>query len=340
MQTCLEPPNLGAAKPMSDDHIKGWNHLPPLPLKTSPLFTWPLVPKDIAMWVWSSWFLITEKLIVLLISVMCYVWFQPSLETTSTFAIGWIAQMYLRNILLTLFLAGSLHLWFYRYSVQGRALKFDPRPLMKNGKQFTLGGQVRDNMFWTLGSGVFIWTAFEALLFWMLANGHMRLITFEANPVWFLAIFFLIPMWESFYFYLIHRALHIPFLYKHVHSLHHRNINVGPWSGMSMHPIEQVIFLGSVLIHLVIGAHPLHILFHLQYYFLTAITTHTGFQGLLIGEKNRLALGTFHHQMHHRYFECNYGSLEIPWDKWFGTFHDGTPAAHEAIQERRKSMGQ
>ena len=145
-------------------------------------------------------------------------------------------------------------------------------------------------------------------------------------------------MWESFYFYAIHRLIHIPFLYRHIHYLHHRNINVGPWSGMSQHPVEQMIFLGSVFIHLLIGAHPIHILFHLQYYFLIAMTTHTGFQGLLVKDKNRLALGTFHHQMHHRYFECNYGSLEVPWDKWMGTFHDGTVEANERMQERRRAI--
>jgi sterol desaturase/sphingolipid hydroxylase (fatty acid hydroxylase superfamily) len=42
--------------------------------------------------------------------------------------------------------------------------------------------------------------------------------------------------------------------------------------------------------------------------------------------------------MHHRYFECNYGSLEIPWDKFFGSFHDGTAAADVKIKERRKKM--
>ena len=57
-------------------------------------------------------------------------------------------------------------------------------------------------------------------------------------------------------------------------------------------------------------------------------------------DKNRLALGTFHHQMHHRYFECNYGNLEVPWDKWFGSFHDGTDEAHERmLKQRREMMG-
>ena len=45
-----------------------------------------------------------------------------------------------------------------------------------------------------------------------------------------------------------------------------------------------------------------------------------------------------HHQMHHRYFECNYGSLEIPWDKFFGSFHDGTVEADKRMKERRIRM--
>ena len=51
-----------------------------------------------------------------------------------------------------------------------------------------------------------------------------------------------------------------------------------------------------------------------------------------------MALGTFHHQMHHRYFECNYGNLEMPWDKWFGSFHDGTDEAHVRMMERRRKL--
>ncbi|MDA4847161.1 sterol desaturase family protein [Hoeflea poritis] len=323
---------------MSDGQLKGWNYVPDVPIKVSPLFSWPLNPVEIVKWMWNSWFLVSEKLIIVGIAFVSFYWFQPPLEETKAFAFGWIAQMYARNLLLALLIGGVLHLWFYTFSAQGKKLKYDGRPLMVKGKQFTLGGQIRDNMFWTLGTGVIVWTTYEVILFWALANGHMPMITWAHNPVWFVAIFFLIPIWESFYFYLIHRAIHIPFLYRHVHYLHHRNVNVGPWSGMSQHPLEQMIFLGSVFIHVLIGAHPVHILYHLQYYFLTAMTTHTGFQGLLIKDRNRLALGTFHHQMHHRYFECNYGSLEIPWDKWMGTFHDGTVEANERMQERRRRI--
>ena len=323
---------------MSDEPLKGWHHLPQIPLQVSPVFQWPPNPLKIMKWFWESWFLITEKLIILALAFASYYWFSPSIDAARSLDVEWISLIYIRNFFLALVIGGILHLWFYTFSAQGKNLKYDPRPLMVKGKQFTLGGQIKDNMFWTLGSGVLIWSAFEIVLLWGLANGYVQNIEFSDTPIWFVALFFLIPLWESFYFYIIHRLLHFPLLYRYIHSIHHRNINVGPWSGMSMHPAEQFVFLGSVFVHLIVGAHPLHIIFHLQYYFLTAITTHTGFQGLLIGDKNRLALGTFHHQMHHRYFECNYGSLEIPWDKWFGSFHDGTIEANKKMQERRNNI--
>ena len=323
---------------MDETRLRGWNHMPQTPLTVSPLFRWPLRPLEILKWFWNSWFLISEKLIIVAIAFVSVTWFQPSLEETGALAIGWIAELYFRNFILMTVVAGGLHLFFYTFTRQGQQLRYDPRPLMVNGRQFTLGGQIRDNMFWTLGSGVLVWTAYEVLLFRAMANGWAPVLTWADSPVWFVALFLLIPMWESFYFYWIHRLLHVPFLYKHVHALHHRNINVGPWSGLSMHPIEHVIFLGSGLIHFLVPASPVHILYHMQYLTLTAATTHTGFEGMLMKDKNRLKLGTFHHQMHHRYFECNYGSLEVPWDKVFGSFHDGTVEADEKIRERRKKF--
>jgi sterol desaturase/sphingolipid hydroxylase (fatty acid hydroxylase superfamily) len=312
--------------------------VPDVPLQVSPFFQWPPRPGRMIAWLWNSWFLITERLVIVAVAFASYYSFQPPPEEVRTLAPGWVAQMWLRNIALMTLVAGGLHLWFYTFTKQGQRLKYDPRPLMRNGRQFSFGGQVRDNMFWTLASGVSVWTAYEALMLWAMANGHAPLLVWAANPIWFVALFLLIPIWESLYFYWIHRLLHVPFLYARVHALHHRNVNVGPWSGLSMHPIEHVIFLGSVLIHFVVAAHPVHILFHLQYYALTAATTHTGFEGLVVKDRNRLRLGTFHHQMHHRYFECNYGSLEIPWDRLFGSFHDGTADAHERIKRRRQRL--
>jgi Delta7-sterol 5-desaturase len=319
--------------------IKGWNHIPNVPIKVSPLFNWPLKPLEVLKWIWKSWFIITENLILIVVACISFFWFHPPLEQAQTFSIEWVAKLYVRNILLLSAVAGGLHLYFYTFTQQGQKLKYDPRPLSKSGRQFTLGGQVRDNMFWSLGSGVFFWTSYEALMFWAMANGWAPVLLWVDNPVWFIFLFLLTPIWISFHFYWIHRLLHWPPLYKLAHALHHRNINVGPWSGLSMHPLEHLLFFSSILIHFLVPAHPLHILFHMQHQSLTAATSHTGFENLLVKDSKTLALGTFHHQLHHRYFEVNYGNLQMPWDKWFGSFHDGTAEAHERMKHRQTQKG-
>ncbi len=323
---------------MSDGKFaKSWNYLPAVPLKVSPFLSWP--PDFKRMWPWfaARWLAFAENTILLVLATLCWLWFSPSLEDTKTLALGWIAEIYIRNFILIFAVAGGLHWYFYSHSKQGKELKYDPREMAKEGRMFTFGGQVRDNMFWTLGSGVFFWSAFEVLMFWGMANGYAPVLSPSEHPVWFAVLIILTPVWISFHFYWIHRFLHWPPLYKIAHSLHHRNTNVGPWSGLSMHPIEHLLFFSSVLIHWLVAAHPVHILFHLMHQSLTAATSHTGYENLLVKDKRRLALGTFHHQMHHRYFECNYGNLEVPWDKWFGSFHDGTEEAHLAMAERRKA---
>jgi sterol desaturase/sphingolipid hydroxylase (fatty acid hydroxylase superfamily) len=52
-------------------------------------------------------------------------------------------------------------------------------------------------------------------------------------------------VWGDFHFYCVHRMLHIPFLYKNVHKIHHESFNPNPWSGLSFHPVEGVIYFSS-----------------------------------------------------------------------------------------------
>lgn len=312
-----------------------WNHLPEIPIQVSPLWQWPPKPVAALRWYLDSWFFLTVNMAIVGIACAAYFWASPTLETTATPGF-WIPGIWLRNAIIVTVLAGGLHLWFHRYSGQGTALKYDPRPFPRNGRMFTMNAQVLDNMIWTIGSGVTIWTLLECLMWWSMANGYAATISFQTNPIWFIAIFFLIPVWESFYFYWMHRFLHTDFMYR-FHALHHRNTDIGPWSGMSMHPVEHMFYFGSVLVHFAIASHPLHIIFHLMFYGLPAITSHTGFEGLLFRNKKRLHLGNFHHQIHHRYFECNYGNLDVPWDILFGSWHDGTEAGKTAMKERLKT---
>ena len=332
-------PDTGAAPAPTGDMMRQWAHMSAAQIQTSPFFAWPPRPAAMVEWVRARWLAIGENLILVALAFATVAWFQPSLDEARTLAPGWIAEMYLRNAMLITVVAGGLHLYLHRYKKQGKRLKFDPREIAPKGRNFTFGGQVRDNMFWTLTSGVGFWTAYEALMFWAIANGYAPVLTWADNPVWFAAVFLLTPVWLSFHFYWIHRFLHWPPLYRMVHAVHHRNTNVGPRSGISMHPTEHLLFFSAVLIHWIVAASPVHIIFHMQHQALTGVTSHAGFEGLIVRDEKRLHLGNFHHQMHHRYFECNYGTMEMPWDKWFGSFHDGTDAAHTKIKDRRRRMG-
>ena len=332
-------PASGPTNGPKDKTLPGWHHVPQVPIQVSPFFSWPPKPTRMVEWIAVRWFQMAENSILTVIALICWAWLQTSLETTKTLSFDWIVAIWLRNMGLMILVAGGLPWVFHGAKRQAKTLKYDPRDLAVDGKNFPFGGQVCDNAFWTLSSGVGVWTAFEVLMFWAMANGYAPVLLWSDNPIWFIAVFFLTPVWISFHFYWIHRALHWGPLYRIAHSLHHRNINVGPWSGLSMHPVEHVLFFSSILIHLIVPGGIVHILFHMQHQALTAATSHTGFENLLVKDKKSLALGTFHHQMHHRYFEVNYGNLEMPWDQWFGTFHDGTRAAHDRLKRRRGRRG-
>jgi len=315
-----------------------WNYLPPVPIRVSPLFSWPPDFSAMLRWTLRQWLVVTERSILIVISLISWLFFQPSLEVTATLSADWVAGLYIRNLLLMVAVAGGLHLYFYGRKTQGDTLRYDKRDLSDQKKMFTFKNQLADNMFWTLASGVTIWTLYEVLMFWAMGNGYAPVLYWADSPSWFVLLFLLTPIWISFHFYWVHRWLHWPPLYRLAHALHHRNTNVGPWSGLSMHPVEHVIFFSSILIHFIIPSSPVHILFHMQHQSLTAATSHTGYEAMLIRDKKHLALGTFHHQMHHRYFDCNYGNLEMPWDKWFGSFHDGTEESHNAFRQRRRGL--
>ncbi|MEM9550599.1 MAG: sterol desaturase family protein [Pseudomonadota bacterium] len=312
-----------------------WNHVPDqLPLQTMPLWQWPPKPVEVLRWYWDSWFPLSINMGIVGLAFVFWHWASPDL-TEAAQPGPWIGLLFLRNLVTLILVAQGLHLIFHGAKLQGDDKKYDPRPFPRKGRVFSFGDQYWDNVFWSLASGVTVWTAYEALVLWAMGNGYAPIWSWSDGRVWFLAVFFLIPIWESFYFYWIHRLLHTDLFYR-FHALHHRNTDVGPWSGLSMHPLEHVLFFGTAFIHFVVPTHPVHVVCHLLFFALYPVVTHTGFEGVWAKGRKRLHLGNFHHQIHHRYFEVNYGTLELPWDKLFGTFHDGTEDGKARMKARLK----
>ena len=315
-----------------------WNWHPSLPIETSPVFK--ALPRPFASLKWyaDAWLPLSELALYVLLAWAVWAWVQPDPLATQALAPGWIAAVWLRNIALMTVFATFLHLWLYTWKKQGDALRYDRRGPTATARVFAFGSQLWDNVAYALISGVTIWTLYEVGLWWGYANDALPMVTLAENPVWFVLWFPLIGIWYSCHFYWVHRLLHWAPLYRRVHSVHHRNIAVGPWSGFSMHPVEHTIYLSSLLIHLVVPSHPVHMLFHAYWLTLATATSHSGYDALIIGKSGRIDMGTFFHQLHHRYFECNYGTAEMPWDRWFGSFHDGTAEGLKRVRARKKPI--
>ena len=155
----------------------------------------------------------------------------------------------------------------------------------------------------------------------------------------FVALFFLVPFIHEVGFYFAHRLVHVPALYKAAHHLHHRNVNPGPWSGLSMHPIEHLIYFSPILLFFLIPAHPIHMINLASRLGVAPAQGHTGFDRLDLGDQTTMNVSYYAHYLHHKYFEVNYSDGMVPLDKWFGSFHDGTPEAHERMKARRARLG-
>ena len=94
--------------------------------------------------------------------------------------------------------------------------------------------------------------------------------------------------------------------------------------------LAVLMYFSSVMIHAVVPSSPVHVLFHLYVQGLNQAFSHSGYDGVMLGDKKHLETGDFFHQLHHRHINCNYGTIEMPWDRLFGTFHDGTGIEGEA----------
>ena len=106
-----------------------WNYAPDVPIAVSPLFSWPLNPVQICRWMLSQWLVITERSILILIALGSWFWFQPPLDQMASLSLDWVALLYIRNMVLMIFVAGCLHLFFYSLKKQGEQLRYDSREL-------------------------------------------------------------------------------------------------------------------------------------------------------------------------------------------------------------------
>jgi sterol desaturase/sphingolipid hydroxylase (fatty acid hydroxylase superfamily) len=178
--------------------------------------------------------------------------------------------------------------------------------------------KVAHNMAYSL-SGVAIWVGFENVFAFLWATDRLPYLTNAQafSTQWgllnFLAGIALIPVWRDAHFYFAHRFLHYKPMYNQVHSLHHRNTDIEPFSGLCMHPIEHLYYYSCILPNLLVFCSPLHLLWNGVHLLIAPAAGHSGFE-------DHFQADTFHY-LHHRTYECNYaGGGASALDVFFGTF--------------------
>jgi sterol desaturase/sphingolipid hydroxylase (fatty acid hydroxylase superfamily) len=127
-----------------------------------------------------------------------------------------------------------------------------------------------------------------------------------------------------------HRMLHFRVLYRFVHSLHHRNVDPEPFSGLCMHPVEHLYYLATVLPSVVLTLSPFHFLWNGMHAVISPAAGHSGWEDHWQSDQ--------FHYIHHAKFECNYGGGGIPVDAWFGTLRDTLSGTDRLYKVRHSTI--
>ena len=306
---------------------------PSEPAATAPLFVFP--PRPLALLRWLPHYFLPYNLLFALSAVAWWHWVLPEPEVMRTLAWGWVLQLFLANVVALFAFFGLFELQLYIRRAQGNRFKYNAKfPADQRSPAFLFQRQSLDGMIRTFATGLPIWTAIEVLVLSAYARGWVPWLTFAENPWYLLALALAVPIIHETHFFLLHRALHWGPLYRWVHSVHHNSVNPSPWSSLAMHPVEQFFYLGTAFWHLILPSNPILALYQLHYAGFGAIPGHIGFDRIEVTDDTAIESHAYIHYLHHKYFEVNYGDGLIPFDRWLGTFHDGSPEGEARMQER------
>ena len=125
--------------------------------------------------------------------------------------------------------------------------------------------------------------------------------------------------------YLLHRLLHVRWLYRRVHAVHHRMVTPVALAGTYFHPVEYLLLNIVALIGpLCVGANVVTIWIWVLFRQWISADGHSGLA--LPWSPGRLL--PFYpsprfHDWHHRHFVGNYANYFTIVDRWLGTLSPG-----------------
>jgi len=267
-------------------------------------------------------------------ALLCYlIVFPYTFPEAKELRIGWISKVVAFNLAVEFTLYGFWHHMLYastKYAPSVKPQKFNKVNQYESSgivKYFSsTSGHLQREVFYTT-VGFLISSAYQVAMMFLWANGYVPVyLDFWAYPAYSIGWLLFVTYWRELHFYWIHRAMHPwwnnklgladgdigAFLYRHFHSLHHKSYNPGPWAGLSMHPVEHLIYYTCTLTSLFVVQHPLHFLYAKFHADVAPIGGHDGFADPG-GDAD-------YHYVHHAKFDGNYGVPLIDFDRLFGTY--------------------
>ena len=121
-------------------------------------------------------------------------------------------------------------------------------------------------------------------------------------------------------FYIFHRIMHIPILYKNIHKIHHNYKQTFALVNHYLHPVETIIFFFPAIIpSIILQSHIMIMWFCAIIMNWNGIIIHSGYN-FSIKIKNIQFPAILEHDKHHMYFNYNYGAMLPFMDKLCGTY--------------------
>ncbi|KAF7728812.1 c-5 sterol desaturase [Apophysomyces ossiformis] len=135
--------------------------------------------------------------------------------------------------------------------------------------------------------------------------------------------------------YWIHRWLHHPLIYKHLHKPHHKWIVPTPFASHAFHPLDG--YLQSVPYHLYVYFLPMHKWLYIAMFVFVNVWT------VMIHDGNFISRSTIintsaHHAVHHLYFNYNYGQYFTFWDKLGSSHRQPTDEQYDVSVRNNQSV--
>eukprot|EP00039_Didymoeca_costata_P023340 m.6765 g.6765 ORF g.6765 m.6765 type:complete len:469 (-) comp3580_c0_seq1:124-1530(-) len=284
----------------------------------------------IKSYITTSFFFLSPNLVWFAVAAATYYCFPYDIDAAKDGILKpWLLYRFCVNLFVTFSYFGFWSLSLYKWSWATR--KFNPDNNPTAGRMF-------HNVWYSI-MGVVQWTFIEAMFLFAYANSRLEykqdseLFHGDMRTVYFIGWCLFIPLWRDFHFYFAHRFLHLRGLYKYVHSLHHRNNDIEPFSGLCMHPIEHLYYFSCFAPSLISGLSPFILMWNGIHLLISPAASHSGWEDHFQSDQ--------FHYLHHAKFECNYGTSGPPMDKMFGTFRDKLgPSPVENVSDDIKEVTQ